>query len=307
MPITFRTLEPEALEPFAHLTFPAHAKAFAEAIPAQAQIAPRRFALYVDGAPAGLALFRHAQETGESELMSLVVDKPMRRQGLGAALLAQAEAVLRCEGSERLVTRFSDRLPGVPAFSALLARRGWTAPEPERIRILGPVGKTLNVFRDRDALVARARRDGLKLIPWQDYADDARSIIEDHIETGRAPEWTRIGADSPDLDREFSVILANAENEVVGWVICQFHEHVRRWSFPVGWIGESDQRRGWLLVAYADGARRLGERYGSDAVAVFESTNAMPMMWKVLEHRFEPHATLADRILKAGKALKTTT
>ena len=60
---------------------------------------------------------------------------------------------------------------------------------------------------------------------------------------------------------------------------------------------------GWLLVAYADGAQRLSERHGETSIAVFESTNAMPMMWRVLEGRFAPHAQLADYVLKSRKPL----
>lgn len=302
MTMTIRPIENGEMSKAAHLTFPALAKAFSSPLSSDPSVQLLRNSAWLDDVPVGLALAKRQQQTGEAELMSLMVDKRFRRQGIGTALLRQTEMAVRSLQSSEILARFSDHLPGAHAFGQLLARENWSQPDPERIRILGQVGKTNEVFRDQAGLVVRAKRDGLQLIAWQDYPGDGKALVTQQIADGLAPEWTQMGLHGDNLDPEFSVILTTQQGAVVGWVICQFHAEIRRWSFPVGWITPEHQRRGWLLVAYADGARRLGERHGEASIAVFESTNAMPMMWRVLEGRFAPHAQLADYVLKSRKS-----
>lgn len=302
MPI-IRTVEADAMAPAAHLTFPTLASAFSEVTQADAPTVPLRFAAYNGTTPVGLALVLHGKEHRQAELLSLAVDKPFRRRGIGTAILRYVEHHLRAANISEISARFSDGLPGASAFSTLVASAGWNGPVPERIRILGQVGNALEVFRDRDKLLTRASRDGLVLVSWRDFPHDARTHILQEIAEGRAPGWSSAGLFSDTLDPDFSMVLTKGGNTVVGWVICQFHAGVRRWSFPVGWIDSEYQKRGWLLVAYADGARRLGERFGPHAIAVFESTMGLPMMWRVLEDRFAPHAQVADRILRVDKQL----
>lgn len=298
-----RPIRAADLPQVAHLTFPAFAQAFSQDIPPDAPVQPLGFSLWHAGKPAGLALAKADRSEGKAELMSLFITAPHRRQGFGAALLQHMETELSALGMTEISTRFSDRLPGARAFSALLARQGWGEVLRERIRILGHVGKTMKVFRDQSAIIARASRDGLALVPWKDRADEARRHIESRIAAGLAPEWARGGLADGHLDEDFSMLLM-VHGRPVGWVICHFHAQARRWAFPVGWIDEEHQKRGWLLVAYAEGARRLEARHGPQAVAVFESSAGLPMMWRVLENRFAPHAELADYVLKAEKALE---
>jgi GNAT superfamily N-acetyltransferase len=287
----------------AHLTFPAFASAFSEAPPGGSPFRPYRLAAFAEGKPIGLALATLETTSGHAELRSLVVDRSHRRMGTARGLLDQMETWLRDDGGQHVSACFSDQLPGANGFAALLAGAGWSAPEPERIRILGRVGKTSDVFRDRERLVQRAFRDGLSIIPWRDHAGDPRSLILREIEAGRAPDWAQIGLLADTVDPEFSMILTDGAGQVVGWVICQFHAGIRRWGFPVGWIHQEHQKRGWLLVAYAQGAHLIETRHGPDAIAVFESSSGLPMMWRVLEHRFAPHAERADRLLVSRKRL----
>jgi len=298
-----RAVEADAMASAAHLTFPALAKVFSEITQAHAPAVPLRFAAYDGSTPIGLALVLHGKDHRQGELVSLAVDKAFRRRGIGAAVLRYVEHHLRTANICEISARFSDGLPGASAFGALVASAGWNGPVPERIRIMGQVGNALEVFRDRDKLLARALRDGLVIVSWRDFPHDARAHILQEIAEGRAPEWSSAGLFSDTFDPDFSMVLTKGDNTVVGWVICQFHAGVRRWSFPVGWIDSEFQTRGWLLVAYADGARRLSERFGLHAIAVFESTRGLPMMWRVLEDRFAPHAQVADRILRVDKQL----
>lgn len=286
-----------------HLTFPAFARAFSEDPPQDSHLRFYRLAAFERDNPIGLALATMDAQSGDAELRSLVVDRPHRRKGTARTLLLEMETRLRDGGGKHVSALFSDQLPGAAGFAALLADAGWSGPEPERIRILGRVGKTGDVFRDRERLVQRALRDGLTIVSWRDHDGDPRSLILREIEAGRAPDWTQIGLMADTVDPDFSMILTDGAGEVVGWVICQFHAEVRRWGFPVGWIHEEHQKRGWLLVAYAQGAHFIESRHGPDAIAVFESSSGLPTMWRVLEHRFAPHAERADRMMISKKNL----
>ncbi|MGD9478627.1 GNAT family N-acetyltransferase [Shinella sp. G-2] len=298
-----RAVQADAIAPAAHLTFPTLATFFSQATPAEAPTVPLRIAAYDGATPVGLALALYRKDRRQAELLSLAVDKAFRRRGVGTSILQSVEHHLRTDNISEISARFSDAMPGASAFGALTGGAGWNGPVPERMRIMGPVGNALEVFRDRDKLLTRASRDGLVLASWRDFPHDARGHILQEIAEGRAPGWSSAGLFSDTFDPDFSMVLTKGANTIVGWVICQFHAKPRRWSFPVGWIDHEYQKRGWLLVAYADGARRLGERFGPDAVAVFESTMGLPLMWRVLEDRFAPHAQVADRILRVDTQL----
>ncbi|UNK39976.1 GNAT family N-acetyltransferase (plasmid) [Shinella sp. H4-D48] len=296
-------VQADAMASVAHLTFPTFVGAFSKEAWADAPAVPLRVVAYRRGTPVGLALALHRKDYGQGELLSLAVDRAFRRQGIGVAILREVEGHLRAAHIAQISARFSDRLPESSAFGATVASAGWNGPVPERIRIMGRVGNTLEVFRDREKLLKRALRDGLMLVPWRNFPHDAKSHILRTIAEGRAPGWSSAGLFSDNFDPDFSMVLTTGADTIVGWVICHFHAGVRRWSFPVGWIAKEYQRRGWLLVAYAEGARRLGEQFGSDSIAVLESTMGLPMMWRVLEDRFAPYAQVADRILSVDKKL----
>lgn len=298
-----RAVQADAIAPAAHLTFPTLANLFSHAPQADAPTVPLRIAAYDGATPVGLALALYRKDHRQAELLSLAVDKAFRRRGVGTAILQSVEHRLRTDNISEISARFSDAMPGASAFGALTGGAGWNGPVPERMRVMGPVGNALEVFRDRDKLLTRASRDGLVLASWRDFAHDTRGHILQEIAEGRAPGWSSAGLFSDTFDPDFSMVLTKGANRIVGWVICQFHAKARRWSFPVGWIDNEYQKRGWLLVAYADGARRLGERFGPDAIAVFESTMGLPLMWRVLEDRFAPHAQVADRILRVDTQL----
>ena len=301
--IELRLVDCHAMTGLGHLTFSVLASAFSAAHPEGSSIQPYRLAAFRHGGPVGLALATMNAESGQAVLRSVMVAREHRRAGIGRALLFQLEMLLKNAGGLAVSVEFSDQLPGRNAFAALLADAEWSAPEAERIRILGRVGRTNEVFRDRERLIGRALREGLSIVPWRDYPDDPRARVLQEIEAGRAPDWTKIGLFADTIDPDFSSILIDEAGQVVGWVICQFHAGVRRWGFPVGWIHEQHQRRGWLLVAYAQGAYHIERLHGADAVAVFESSSGLPMMWRVLEHRFAPYADHVDRLMVSEKSL----
>lgn len=301
--IDIRSVDDREMAELKHLTFPALATAFSAAVPETSPVRPHRLAAFRQGLPIALVLATVSATNGKAELKSLMVTREHRRAGTGRTLLHLMEANLREDGASSIRTEYSSRLPGRDAFAGLLVDGGWSPPEAERIRILGRVGRTTAVFRDRERLVERALRDGLTIVSWRDHDGDPRACIKAEIEAGRAPEWTQIGLDADTVDPDFSSILLDGAGQVVGWVICQFHATVRRWGFPVGWIHEQHQRRGWLLVAYAQGAHHIEQLHGPDAVAVFESSSGLPMMWRVLEHRFAPHADHVDYLMVSVKPL----
>lgn len=264
---------------------------------ARAELGAVCLAAWRDGRPLGLLISARHKDGGQN-LLSLSVGRDHRRQGVGRVLL---RALVQARPGP-LCTQYSDRLPGADAFATLLRAEGWAAPEAVSRRICGPVRETFSVFRQRAGLLERMCRQGFQVHAWGERAAEILALAERLLADGTAPAW----ADPrPWLDRlhpQASLALVDAAGAVRGWVVCQHQPSMARWYFPIGWVMEPEAGRGWLLGAYAEGARRLEETHGGDTRVVVESTSGLHAMWRVLDRHFSPHADWADHLMESRRA-----
>ncbi|WP_306602561.1 GNAT family N-acetyltransferase [Azonexus sp.] len=264
-------------------------------------VRPCALVAWVDELPVGLILSAaaddHRVEAGQQRVLSLMVSPAWRRRGIARQLLAALE-----EQREKLALRgisisYSDRLPGAPALARLLPSLGWSDVQPQRLRICGEGRQTGVIFRNQTALLRRLERHGLRICAWRERAEAAEALAGRCIAEEKAPMWTSPAMWAERLDPDLSLILLDKTDTAVGWVICEYQAAMARWHYPVGWVVPPYDTQGWLLVAYADGARRLVERHGETAVAVIETGSEQHGMWTVLEKHFKPHVTWTDRLM----------
>lgn len=260
-------------------------------------------AVWAGTVPVGLSVSVKGAGGGQN-LLSLTVAPAWRRRGVGRLVLrTTTETLIRRGGVTALEACFSDRLPGFDGFTALLAAEGWQAPEPTSHRICGPVRETFSVFRHRAGIIERLNREGFRILTWAEAGMAALAKVAELEATGEAPAWASPRHWLEKLHPEASMVLVDADGDVRGWVVCQHQEAMNRWYFPVGWVRQPQASRGWLLGAYAEGARRLGERHGQDTRVVVESGAGQPDMVRVLERHFRPHADWADRLMVSWRKL----
>lgn len=243
----------------------------------------------------------HCLTEGCQSLLSLTVAPAWRRQGVGHRLLTELDSVLAGQGVRAMSTSFSDRLPEAAAFSALLAATGWDAPAAQRYRICGEVKDTAILFRDRDRLLARLATTGFRVHSWRDRAADGNRFAEAVVATGAAPAWARPALWEKTLDPDLSLVIADADGQPAGWVVCEYQPHLTRLYFPIGWMVPPYDARGWLLGAYAVGAERAAAKYGGSTLAVIETGSMQQGMWRLFERHFQPHARWTDRLMVASR------
>lgn len=262
-------------------------------------------ATWSGGVPIALAVSAASREhrlaDGCQSLLSLAVAPAWRRQGMGRRLLAELEAVLARRGIRSLSTSFSDRLPGAAAFAALLAAAGWDAPAAQRYRICGAVQDTAILFRDRDRLLKRLEGTGFRIHSWRDRGADGNSFAEAVVAGGGAPAWARPALWTETLDPDLSLVVADAAGQLAGWVVCEYQPQFSRLYFPIGWMVPPYDGRGWLLGAYAVGAKLAAAKYGGSTLAVIETGAMQQGMWRLFERHFQPHARWTDRMMTASR------
>lgn len=287
---------PEDAPALAALTWAAYRPVLTEAgaLPSDGGARPVRLAAWRDGIAVGLGLAVAAPQAGTASLLSLMVTAAERRRGIGRALLRGLSEEARRLGCSRMHASWSDRLPGSAAFGALLARDGWTPPAAERLRICGPVKHTLALFRDRRGLIARMERGGLRFRSWAEAGPLAEAVAAEGIARGEVPDWADPARWRKSLCPDMSLVLTDADGAVRGWAVCEPQPALNRWYFPVGWVLPPQDKRGWLLGAYAEGARRLAAAHGDETLVVTETSPRLPEMWGLLDKHFRPLAHWTD-------------
>lgn len=305
--VMVREAAPEDAAALDHLTWNFYRPMLSMDAAARRDIRAVVLAAWHNGQAVGLATsMRTKNDPNAQALLSLSVVPAARRRGIGRTLLRALRGTLAGQEVAAIETQYSDRLPGAEGFAALLRADGWETPEATHRRICGPVRETFSVFRQRAGILERLDRQGFQARTWRQDGARAVAIAQTLLDSGEAPRW----ADPrPWLDRlhpEASMVLVTPEGDVRGWVVCQHQQELSRWHFPIGWVREPEAGRGWLLGAYAEGARRLGLAHGDDTRVVVESTRMLPGMWRVLDRHFVPYADWSDHLMECRRPLTPT-
>jgi GNAT superfamily N-acetyltransferase len=261
-------------------------------------------AAWLGDIPVGLVTSAHSRyDRNAQSLLSLVVAKAWRRQGIGRTLLRALERAMAGRGLTQLQTQYSDRLPDAQAFGQLIQAEGWPEPEAVHLRICGPVRETFSVFRHRAGILQRLDREGFRIRTWAEDGERALAHAVALLAEGAAPGWADPRPWLDMIHPDASMVLITPDDHICGWVMCQHQVELSRWYFPVGWVQEPQAGRGWLLGAYAEGARRLAEAHGDETRVVVESSRGLKGMWRVLERHFVPYADWSDRMLESIRPL----
>lgn len=300
--LQLRNATPDDAAALAGLTWPTFHPLLSVDDDRRTALRPLCHAVWLGEVPVGLTVsMRSERDADEQTLLSLMVKPVWRRQGIGRALLRNLYGALAAQEIRALEVRYSDRLPGAGMFAALLQSEGWSEPLATRRRICGAVRDTVSIFRDRGKVLERLLREGFRVLTWREAGERALALAAALEENGEAPAWADPTPWRHRLHPEASLVLVDARDQVRGWVICEYQEALARWYFPIGWVRAPQAGRGWLLGAYAEGARRLAEAHGDGAMVVVETGRAQAGMWRLLDRHFQPHVHWADHLMESQR------
>lgn len=239
------------------------------------------------GAVVGLALAVSRGRDDEWLLLSVAVNRSLRRQGIGTRLLRACESEVRACGCRRLVGNHSTLTNARDAVEALLRRAGWSEPRIEEYRWRSPVGLVEKAERQWAPLLRRARARGFRVALWSDL--DVESLE-------RISALTRVPDFNPRLD-PFRLVPTNTpeltlvilqQDEPVGWIIGEYDHAIRTGFYSVGYIVPRLQRWGWLIVGIAEAARRQAALFGMDSIGLFATLPTTPEMIAFMSRRLAP-------------------
>lgn len=264
------------------------------------------------GRIAGLLLLGPPLNEGPGlQVHSLMVNRDFRRQGLGRALLEAAPHLPPMQPHWPLRTEWSDRLPARDAYAATLAAAGWAPARAVLLRIQGPVRHTPLMIPRREAMLARAARNGITLTRWTDLSEqdhtDLTTACDGWDATGILPGWADPRPALTVAPSPYALLLRTGPGAegIGGWITCVHHTSPQRWLFPLGWVRPDLSNRGILMLTLADVTLRLHREQGPDAIAAFETSYDTPDMWALLERHFAPHAHLngmtIDRLMSSQR------
>ncbi|MFN4009008.1 MAG: GNAT family N-acetyltransferase [Pannonibacter sp.] len=261
---------------------------------------------WVEEVPAGLLLSRQSPErAGTQELLSLMVTPLFRRQGLARALLAELETVMTSTGRNHLLASWSDRLPQLESFRALLAREGWDAPLPARLRMSFNVGERQDALRAFRPMMAQARRLGLSSQSLAAMPDETRSLMLAAATTfaraGSMPAWANPAPWLDHCDPVVSQVLFDQNSRICGWLLSEYQPGLTRWSIPLGWCCTG---AGHMLLATDHLLCDLENQGGPGATLILQpSQHNGHKVCTLLDRHFRPYALWADHLVSSSKAI----
>ena len=206
----------------------------------------------LDGKPVGLAL-GHLAEAGSAMLDSVYVTPAMRCRGMAAAAVAALASACRARGAHTLSCTYMSGQPTTPAFEALLARGGWSAPE----RRMLVVQATLDSIRHAPWMREYPLPADMEIVPWLSLDEAAREALR---ASHAAKAW--IAPDLVPFDHEadcepLTSLALRWKGEVVGWVINHRVDKVLR--FTCSFMHPRLQRMGRIVLLYNAAVARMPE------------------------------------------------
>lgn len=266
------------------------------------------------GAPVGLALA--TVENGRAWLDSVMVAAPVRRRGIGRALLSALAEEARAMGATRIHTQYSGLLGGRAPLEALLASAAWSPPQLIDVILVGLAGAMADgggAWRP----VQRARRELAGLGYSVDRyvsgnpADEAAigALLESAPELG-APDPRGSTATDP----EVSVMLRH-RGALIGWIAGEpLTRSVGTGTLVAGTtsIHYTSARiadgypRTLMLVGYYESFSRQAAIHGPASRAVYRTHPGAAAMYSFTRRRFEPMALHVEERFGSSFALNSS-
>jgi GNAT superfamily N-acetyltransferase len=247
----------------------------------------------------GLALAELAVRDGDGppELLSVFVAPERRREGIGAALVAAMEEMLRSRGAISVETVYMTGKPAIGAVERIFETRGWEPPSLRSVTVRFTMAEALSApWYGRTRLPESA-----EIFSWKDLTDDERRQLRESNE--RAP-WIPNGLqpwrhDHAGFDPISSVGL-RYRGEVVGWVINHPIDS-RMMRFTCSFMRKDLARRARILPLYSESIRRLSET--SCECCTFITPPTYPEMLEFLRRHCSPYASFTAETRGTRKSL----
>ncbi|WP_413208251.1 GNAT family N-acetyltransferase [Rhodospirillum sp. A1_3_36] len=280
------------------LTYPRYRLWFDGAEPAPDTL--RATVALAAGLPVGLVVIQR-RKSEAVRVLSLMVSRPFRRQGIGRALLGAAEDTALSQGAQALEAHWSSRVDRT-AFMALLDNCGWSAPDLLERRLAGHADWPKRMGPGWEGFLEVSRRNGYTATPWTEITPDDRSRALE-LEAAEAPEdWPVFTKFEPHADPHLSVALRH-HGDLVGWIHCETRLKEGYHHYVTGYVKRTLQGKGWLAAGLDTVCRRQAEIYGQHSVAVLETPGSNTRMIAFMERRLRPVSLWIDDVYRSTKTL----
>ena len=236
-------LTPENLAPYSPLTFPSLAPGSAALARIQGELLG--LSAMANGVMVAFAVAERRADGGAS-LLSLMVEPPWRRRGIGTGLLARLMLFMAKEGIGPLTLRYQHSPEIGATFEPILARLGWSSPRTDFVLLEGQSPQLAAIdWADRHPIAAPYR-----LLPWPELSQAQRAQVA-ALDT---PPELQPPADPQGLEPSICLALLHHE-QLVGWLIAHRTgpSSVRYSSL---FVSPAHRGRARALVLLSEGFRR---------------------------------------------------
>jgi GNAT superfamily N-acetyltransferase len=266
---------PDQLASSIHLTFPYYR---------QLLLAPGmdnvRALLIADGhTVAALALWRQSPDRTRARLLSLMVDRPHRRQGVARWLLNASLQQLQCARAE---VYWSSRLPAVAAFEATLLACGWSSKRLDQRRVSGTAASARD-WAGRRGMDRMLSRPGLHFDSFAELDETQRhAITMQAAAAGIAESWwpfTPLG--NQRVVPELSLIM-RWHGRLAGWLATTETDPGQIWYFRLVNVA-APRSSGAMMPLIVEVNRRHFLRDGPDARWRWNTAADQPRMLAFLD------------------------
>lgn len=261
------------------------------------------FGAFMGNQPVGLILLRPERETKNAQpdmrILSIMVARAHRRQGIGRALLDQADQAANDAGVPNLVAYYSDRMRNPDAFEGFLTASGWTPPQLAEFRLAGHADWTERARPTWEPMLRRFARQGYSATPW----DSLTSVDRNRADRLVPSDWRfDYRVFERHCDPRISIVLRQ-HGDVIGWVLGENHEENGYYHYTNGYVVPELQKKGWLVAGVYDVCCYQVAAYGPKSVAVYETYGENPGMIAIMRRRLQPFTIWTDSRFVRRRAL----
>ncbi len=229
-----------------------------------------------------MALFDFS--AGVFQLLSLWVEEPYRKAGLGLALLQASESAAEKAGCARLKTVYRSTLPDRVAFEKTLCAAGW---QPPALRMLVLETSYERMMASPVMQNPPPLGEGFTLLPWSEVPAEA-------IEAAAAKRcfhkevWPPNYGENYHRETSFGVLFGG---ELVGWIVNHPTSDPAVLRFTTSYLRDDLQRRGRFASVIAESVRRT--RPSGKERAIWTVPVFFPRMLSFARRRLAP---FCDRV-----------
>ncbi|QHW32317.1 GNAT family N-acetyltransferase [Paenibacillus rhizovicinus] len=244
----------------------------------------------------GLVVIHFREDGGNAEVVSVFVKAAYRRQGIGTALLREAERILRDMPCERLSFTYYSGKAITPAVEAFLHREGWSEPVSE-----GKVYQTDKRIADAAWIRKTAMPKGMRSFYWHEIGPEEKARLLE-AEGSLYPAFLSPFKSKLPAEESNSLGL-RLHGETVGWCMT-YRIADDTVLYDSVYVTPELRLSGCAFMLIAQSISIQLER--GIPKAIFAVNNEAPFMRKMLDRWLMPYATGVSERRAAYKTIMTT-